>query len=307
MSENKIIVTAGKVGADMDVVACVIAYSELLKLEGKKSIPVIPGEFTASVTPNTLVWANNYQNNYESDGSEDFVIVDISDPDYCPDFVDKNKIIEVYDHRYGFQDYWKDIIQDRAHIEIVASCGTLIWEEFKKRGKSNNISKNSAKLLLASIISNSLNFKTPLTTDRDRNAYAELKEITGLNDDWVGGYFAEQEKMLEKDFKKYFIADTNIYKIGVEQFVIGQIELWDATNLLKEKKDEIHEVMEDYKSFPWIVNILNIEKGFNYIYSNSKEGRRLIEDKIGLTFKDNIAITDKLLLRKHLTKILRGI
>jgi len=301
----KIIVTAGKDSADIDAVACVIAYSELLNLEDKTSIPVIAGQFTASVTPTTLKWATNYENSYTPDGSERFVLVDMSDPEYSPIFVAQDRINEVYDHRHGYQSYWREKIRDCSHIEMVAACGTLIWEEFKKRSKSQDISDNSAKLLLASIVSNSLNFKTPLTTKRDRTAYAELKEITGLSEDWVNEYFLEQKRTLLGNFEKYLSADTNVYKINSENFVIGQVELWDAEKILSKKRNEIDSVMEKYKLFPWIVNILNIEKGFNYIYSKSESGKKIMEKKLGLVFENDVAKTNKLLLRKYITKILR--
>jgi len=81
---NKItqtIVTAGAKGADIDVFACAVAYAELLRLEGHEATPVIADSFTSSVTPSILKWGAEYKTEYEPDGSENFVLVDISDPD----------------------------------------------------------------------------------------------------------------------------------------------------------------------------------------------------------------------------------
>lgn len=301
----KTIVTAGAKGVDIDVFACAVAYSELLNLEGGESTPVVVGEFTMSVTPSILAWGAKYESECMPDGSEQFVLVDISDPEHIPSFVDIERITEVYDHRYGHEEFWKERISNDSHIEMVGSCGTLIWEEFKKRDKLKEISTTSAKLLLASIVSNTLNFKSSLVTERDRSAYSELSSITGLSNEWIEKYFREQEEILLKDFKKYLETDTKQFKLGSEEFVIGQIELWNADDIFEAKKDDIHQVMQRYEPIPWMVNISNISKGFNYIYSEHLEAQRKLEEVLGIQFENGTAKTKKLLMRKHIMKLLR--
>ena len=301
----KTIVTAGAKGADIDVFACAIAYAELLRLEEREAIPVIAGSFTSSVTPSILKWNAEYKTEYEPDGSEGFVLVDISDPDHFPAFVSHDRINEVYDHRHGHEDYWQERLKENAHIEMVGSCGTLIWEQFKKRGKEKDISMTSAKLLLASIVSNNLAFRSPLTTEPDKSAYADLSTMTDLGDEWIAEYFLEQEKILLDDFERYVRADTKVFKIAEDDFAIGQIEMWDATDLLNTKQTELDAIMAEFEPTPWIVNILNISKGFNFVYSKSPRGKELFEQKVNLKFDGDIAKTNDLLMRKYLMKILR--
>ncbi len=302
----KTIVTARVEGVDIDVFACVIAYVELLRLEGHEAIPVIAGSFTSSVTPSILKWDAEYKTEYEPDGSESFVLVDISDPDHFPAFVSQERISEIYDHRHGHEDYWQKRLKENSHIEMVGSCGTLIWEQFKKRGKEKDISITSAKLLLASIVSNNLAFQSPLTTERDRSAYADLSTMTSLGDDWIAEYFLEQEKILLDDFERYVRADTKVFKIADEDFAIVQIEMWDATDLLNTKRAELDAIMTELEPTPWIVSILNISKGFNFVYSKSPRGKDLFEQKVNLKFDGNVAKTDDLLMRKYLMKVLRN-
>lgn len=301
----KTIVTAGAKGADIDVFACAIAYAELMHFEGHEAIPVIAGSFTSSVTPSILKWDAEYKTKYESDGSENFVLVDISDPDHFPAFVSHDRISEVYDHRHGHEDYWQERLKENSHIEMVGSCGTLIWEQFKKRGKEKDISMISAKLLLASIVSNNLAFRSPLTTERDKSAYADLSAMTGLGDDWIAEYFLEQEKILLDDFERYVRADTKVFKITEDDFAIGQIEMWDATDLLNTNRTELDAIMADFEPTPWIVNILNISKGFNFVYSKSTRGKELFEQKTSFKFDGDVAKANDLLMRKYLMKVLR--
>ncbi len=301
---ERIVVTAGEGGPDIDVLACVAAYAELLALEGKEAIPVIPGNFTSSVTPSVLKWGAKYETNYVPVGSEKFVLVDISNPERFPDFVNLDHVSEIYDHRYGHEEYWKEKLRENSHIEMVGACGTLIWEEFKKRGKSNEITLCSARLLLASIVSNTLNFKLSITTERDKTAYAELKEISDLPDNWVISYFAEQEKTLLSDFKKYLQADTVVTKAGGIDCFIGQLELWNTDKVFAIKREEIDSVMEEHEPLPWMVNIVDISKGVSYLYSKSENAKKIINDKMQLSFEDDIATTKELMLRKQLRKIL---
>lgn len=302
---DTIVVTAGAKGADIDVLACAIAYAELLKLEGKEAIPVVAGKFTSSVTPTVLGWGAEFQRSYEPAGAERFVMVDISDPDHFPNFVAHDRIAEIYDHRYGHEEFWQEKLGGNAKIEMVGACGTLIWEEYLKRDKTKKISEASARLLLASVVSNTLNFRSPQTTERDSAAFEQLSIKANLPDGWVETYFKEQEDILFENFEDCVVADTKRFKIHEGDFVIGQIELWDAERVVEERIDELHEIMSRYEPIPWIVNIINISKGFNYIFSKSEAGKKSVQEILDVTFNDGIAQTEGLLMRKHLMKKLR--
>ena len=297
---SKIIVTAGRQGADIDVLACVVAYAELLRLEGKEGLPVVAGNFTASVTPSILAWGAQYESSYTPTGTEEFVLVDISEPDHVPDFLDLDRVREVYDHRHGFETFWNERLGSDAHIEDIGACGTQIWEEFVKRGKTNEISETAARLLLASIVSNTLNFQGTVTTERDKKAYEELKPFANLPEDWVHLYFAEQETLLQENFTELFKTDTKRFQIGEGEFVIAQLELWDASSILETRISDIDSLMKEYEPAPWIVNIASISHGRSFLYSTSEEGKRIIAGLLDVTFTGNIAQTKHLVLRKEI-------
>lgn len=298
------IVTGGAKAADIDVLACVVAYAELLTLEGKHGIPVIAGSFTMSVTPSILEWGAKHEKEHNTQADDNFVLVDISDPEHVPAFVAIDQVTEVYDHRAGHEDFWTQKLGSNSHIEMVGACGTLIWEEFKKRNHRQNISNIAAKLLLASIVSNTLNFRGPITTERDRLAYAELKEITGITDEWVSAYFLEQENVLFADFKNYLKADMKTFETSFGEIAVGQLELWDVGTSIQARTSEIDEAMREYSPRPWIVNIPNISKGYNYIYSSNTQGQRIVEEKLHVRFTNNFARTERLMMRKEVMKVL---
>jgi inorganic pyrophosphatase/exopolyphosphatase len=159
-------------------------------------------------------------------------------------FVAHERIAEVYDHRYGHQDYWAEKLGENAHVEMVGSCGTLIWEEYIKRNKSDQISLVSAKLLLASVVSNNLAMKSELTTPRDISAYNELLKITGLDETWVSSYYFEQEASLLSNFKEYVEADTKIIDTRFGDVAIGQLEIWNGDSFIEQRSEALGTIME---------------------------------------------------------------
>jgi len=173
------VITAGETFTDIDVFACVCAYAELLNLEGKKTEIVLPGVLNSSITPTLQSWKIPYVT-APTETDYDVVIVDVSELAYVAKFVKPEQVVEVYDHRFGFQDFWKEKIGDNAHIEYVGACATLIWEEYKKRGYAEKISKVSANLLTIAILSNTLNFGASVTDQRDVVAFEDLKKYIDL-------------------------------------------------------------------------------------------------------------------------------
>src|SRR3989344_8563469 len=127
---RKIVVTSGQPFTDIDALACATAYMELLKKEGKEAETVLPGSLNKSITKKIKKWKLNFSKNPKFNHAK-YVLVYISEPIYFADFVKEKDVIEVFDHRTGFENYWKERIGSKAKIETVGSCTTLIWEEFE--------------------------------------------------------------------------------------------------------------------------------------------------------------------------------
>jgi inorganic pyrophosphatase/exopolyphosphatase len=274
--QKRIIVTAGAAGSDIDVYACAIAYAELLKLRGYDAIPVISPNYTASVTQSVLLWGNTPYTSYIPQKHDDYVIVDMSDPAHIPPFVNHARIREVYDHRYGFQSYWSNHLQNGVHIDLVGSCGTLIWEQYRDHGYLDTLSLTAARLLFASIVSNCLAMRAPITTDRDRNAYDHLKAKAHFADAWIATYFHEQECALLSDFAAFVHADTKCFRSPYGDIAIAQIELWDAQGIYEKKKEALADVMSTYDKVIWFANILDISRGRNIIFSRHTHAREIL-------------------------------
>jgi len=223
---NKIIVTTGQPFTDIDALACALAYTQLLTLKGKDSECILPGPLNKSATEKIKKWNLKFSKNPEGSKAK-YVLVDISESKYFASFVKEDDVSEVYDHRKGFEEFWKNKLGNSSHIEMVGSCATLIWEEFVARVDPLKISELSVNLLSTAIISNTLNFQASVTTQRDKDSFKEMAKITNLPRNWAETYYSEQDKEVEGDIKSAILNDTK----NIEPIIV-QLELWDSKKII---------------------------------------------------------------------------
>ncbi|HPD74175.1 MAG TPA: DHH family phosphoesterase [bacterium] len=304
---NKIGVTQAIYTSDMDSLACNIAYTELLNLEGKNATAYVPKDPAHTVTKEIKSWDFKYETEPSKENLQDldFVLVDTTDPHTFPKFVKEEKIIEIYDHHVGYEDYWIKKLGGRAKIETIGSCATLIWEEFKKRGFGEKISQTSAKMLYAAIISNTLNFKASITSHRDVEAFQEISIIADMPKGWVEKYFIDQEEYIYQNPRQAILDDIKIIEfpnMGTK-FTIGQIELWESKKFVNDYKPLIKEVLDNFDHKKWFFNAPCISMGKTYVLTENEEIRNILENNFGFIFKNEIGESDKLIERKEFVKV----
>lgn len=297
------IVTVGEVFTDIDAVACVIAYVELLRLEGKTAEAFLPGTLNNSVTRSIREWGLDYLTTPSTPDAE-YVVMDVSDPKYIATAATTGTIAEVYDHHPGFEAYWQERLGERSHIEPIGACATLVWEAFEKRGKANEISLVSARLLAAAILSNTLNFGAVITHERDHRAFQTLWKRSDLPDTWIAAYFAEQEAAVTGNVTQAIIDDTKVFTIDTVPFpfTIGQLELWDGSSFLKRESPTVKAALETFGHPHWIMSIPSLSELRNHFYCENTELKAVFERGLGLKFEGDYATSDRLWLRKEILK-----
>lgn len=305
---STIAVTGGEQFTDIDVLACAIVYAELLRLEGKAAEAVLPGVLNSSCTKMVRSWPLKYRTS-PSDDVSGYVVVDVSEPAYIAKHATPEKIVEIYDHHFGFQDIWRERLGAHAHIEHVGACATLIWEEYKKRGHADRISPLAADLLAVAIVSNTLNFGAQVTDPRDIAAFEELKPFVTMPASWPARYFTElQEENQHGDVEENIKNDTKtIAAPGRAQIVMGQMELWDGREFIPTHKAAIGRVLGGFGVEDWFMSVPSISERKNYLYAPSQKMRDLLARLVGASFTGDIGETDRLWLRKEIRrKMLEG-
>lgn len=303
---SNIIVAAGDLYTEIDVLACAIAYKELLTLQGRDSRAVLPGPLNKSITKSILTWPLVYDKSVEHvDKDSEFVVVDISEPAYLAKFVDHNRIIRLFDHHFGFEKYWQEKYGDKASIERVGACATQIFEEFEKAGLVGKISRLSANLLYTAIVSNTLYFKAAVTDKRDVSAFDKLKKFIDLPPNWIETYFREQSEFAMQHPYKAVKEDTITITTGLSHdLTIGQLELWDSKEFMSKYIDEAIRALESFGSEHWFLTSPSISEGVNYIYAENAKVKTLLEEILAIHFEGSLAKTDILVMRKEIKRLL---
>lgn len=301
--KNQIIITAGSSYLDIDAYACCVAMRELLEHKGVKAIAYSNAHTNYSVVQ-SLVNKGEILKELPADFNEvdsRYIIVDVSDPNYIKDSVPLDKVVEVYDHHTGFEEYWQNRIGDNSKIEFIGAAATLVYREWKKSGLEHQISKSTALLLIAAILDNTLDLTSPITTKEDCETYQELCKKADIGDEWRALYFSEVQASIEADLKNAIFGD--IKRISDNDILppnFAQLTIWDAQRILN-KLEQIRHWFEDSKG-SWMINIIDIKHRISYFVCDDFYHQKEIENIFGVLFKDCVAKSDITYLRKEIIK-----
>lgn len=300
-----IFITSGEVATDIDILACVVAYKELLKLRNIESEIVLRGKPTLSIPKKflDLKFPSELPANYD-ESTDKFVIVDLSVIKYMSTFVKPDKIIEIFDHRFGVGEDWRNLPNAKTTIERVGSCATLIYEEFVKSGLENKISEASAELICYAIISNTLNLQSKNTSERDIDAFNKLKPIADFTDEKIAEYYCDVDTTFAKDPIAMIKTDAKTYEILGFKFIFLQAELWDAKARLDYCKDLICMYMKDQPIKEWVLTCPSIKEGKNYLLTNQDSKLiPILGQIIKANFNGNYGETSEIYLRKEIMEL----
>jgi inorganic pyrophosphatase/manganese-dependent inorganic pyrophosphatase len=298
------IITGGEKYTDIDLLVCAVAYKELMDLEGIESQIVLRGELNESV-PNSLkekVKDFEIRNTFPKEYN-DVVILDVSSPDYISSGINEDEIVEIYDHHFGYEEYWNSKKNVYSKIEPVGSCTTLIFEEYLKRG--HEMSQLVVDLFYLTTIVHTLNLQSSVTSQRDIQALDFLKNRTSLTEDSIEKYFTEVEKDIVKNPIKSMTNDTKIMEIGGKRIGIIQLEFWNAKEFLITNYECIKKMLHDMDTDIAFYTSPSIEEGFNYILARDEESVDILNCILDCNEANGYLMTEKLFLRKEIVKKLQ--
>lgn len=191
------------VNPDLDGLAGATAYAELLNAKGRRAVAA----FFGKPHNEALYVLDRFDivQPTELSSSEEFnevILIDCSEVNHLEGNIPLEKVIEIIDHRkVNDADKFPNAT---TQIELVGAAATLVAEKFIQ--SNIPISLNSAVLLHAAIISSTLNFKASVTTDRDKNVFTWLKDMTQLGDEFVRELFSKNLILLVLNLRKPCVA-----------------------------------------------------------------------------------------------------
>lgn len=302
---KKILITS-YTNPDVDGVSCAFAYAELLQKEGYDAVAGIFGsphpeaqfvlnKFNIDDIANAELLLSDYQ---------EVIFVDSSDLDTLPSPIRPEQVIEIIDHRKLHEA--EKFVNAHAQIELVGSCATLIAEKFYRQ----NIpaSKEAVVLLYSAIISNTINFKNNVTTDRDKKMAEWLKSQLELPENYIHDMFVYKSNFT-KPLKETIMSDLKILTINNKKISIGQLEIVDAEKFVTNNLGEIIKVLSEIKKEKvldyTLLSCIDLYLAKNFFVTTDDNCKELLENSLNIKFENGIAHTDYIIMRKELTPIIK--
>lgn len=191
---------------------------------------------------------------------DNVVIVDTNNPEELPEDLGNAKILKIVDHHKLAGLKTEEPLD--VFMKPVGSTSTLVFQRIGWEGLV--LDKSIAILLLSAILSDTLKFTSPTTTDQDKTAAEELAEISGLNiDKHAEAMFAAKSDLSGMSAKDVFLMDSKVFDFGGKKVRISSLETTKPQNA-KNVIDAIEKEMAEIKTnenldavFFFIVDILN--------------------------------------------------
>lgn len=200
-----------------------------------------------------------------SPGKKKVLLVDHNEYAQSADGLAEAEILEIVDH-HKIGDIATSVPIAFRNMPVGSTC-TIIFEMYRE----NNIDLTweMAGLLLSGIISDTLLFKSPTTTERDRLAVHSLNSILGLDlEQFAMEMFkvgtslegSSVEEIFYKDFKEFSLEE---YKMGISQVFTLDIE--DVFNRERQFTEFVSETHRNKGYFLTLLVVTDILKEGSYL------------------------------------------
>lgn len=302
---NKLVITYKN--ADLDCVASAYAYAEYLTKTGINASYYISGIVQDEVDIVCKLFNITLENKVKEIKDEEIIVVDTNTLSSI-DYVNPKKIVEFIDHHPDSGDikYCKNAVL--RLYEVGAVC-TIIAEMFKDN--NIDISRESAIFLYYGIISNTVNLKSKVTTERDINILKWLeKQCNEIDEKMISKIFEEKSKFDIQHLRRFMEVEEK-FVLNDDEMIIGQLEITNALEFLNKYKDNIDKIIKDvyndYKVKYVFINIIDILNGYHLIYASDENTVIYLEEKFSVSFVNGIYKEDSIMLRKEIKKFLKSL
>ncbi|MCP4322709.1 MAG: manganese-dependent inorganic pyrophosphatase [Psychromonas sp.] len=230
----------GHQNPDCDSLCSAIALAALFNKIGRPATPVLQGE------PNPEAMFLLEQAGFAtpeirtSVADEEIFLVDFSDWGQGTADMKKAKVRGIVDHHKLGDITTSEPLE--CWIWPVGCSATIVYNMYKFNNQTPDA--DVAKLMMGAIISDTVNFQGPTTTDIDKVAAKELAEIAGVADLAV---FAETQFEAKSDIAsvpaaELILRDQKVFEMAGDKLAIGQLELTSLETAFSKKADMLAEM-----------------------------------------------------------------
>lgn len=169
------------------------------------------------------------------------ILVDHNEPDQSIPGLDQSELLEILDHhRLGDVETRSPV---SIRMEPVGSTNTIVASMFFEHGVIP--SKSLAGLIAAGIISDTVMFKSPTCTEKDKRMAHRMAEIAGIQLETLGvEIFSAASDIAKKTPYELLMNDYKEFSIGERKMAVGQVTCMDIQELCEKEAELIAEMRE---------------------------------------------------------------
>ncbi len=234
----------GHKSPDTDSVTSAIAYAELKKAQGVDAVAVMQGELNPESTMVLDKFGFAAPEIMTDAAGKQVILVDHSDIAQAPDNLGDGEVVEIIDHhKIG------DVTTNNPILfcaQPVGCTGTVLKHLYDVN--KVEIPKNIAGIMLCAILSDTVLFKSPTTTDADKAACEVLAGIAGVADmeALAMEMFKAKSAVQGVPMKDLIFRDYKDFDMAGNKVGCGQLELVDLS-LVADMRDDLYKTLQEVK------------------------------------------------------------
>lgn len=291
----------GHKSPDTDATASALVWAWYLNNKGIEATAYVLG------TPNTETlfalkhWGFEVPELLNAVSSEDkVIIVDTNNPAELFDNINDTQIVQIIDHHKLVGG-----IETPGPIEIcikpLASCASVMYTLMTP--DEVHLMPNAIKgLMLSCILSDTLEFRSPTTTDKDKEIANSLAKSLEVNiNDYAIKMFEAKSDVSHFSDAELIKMDSKKYEVGGKKYRISVLET-TAPNIILDRKDSILETIASIKKeegldevLLFVIDILKEEATFFVANSAVKS---IAENSFNATVNSNLVVLPGVVSRK---------
>lgn len=293
-----IIYITGHKNPDTDSICSAIAYSELKNKLGSKTVPARLGNVSRETE-----FALNY---FKADApklmkdfpkDQNVILVDHNEKSQSIDNLKDVHLLEMIDHHRiaDIQTSYPIFFRN----EPVGCSSTIVASMYFENGIEP--SKKAAGLMCSAIISDTLLFRSPTTTPKDKEILKKLAKIADIDPEkYASEMFKAGTSLKGKTVEEIFNSDYKIFNLADKKVGVSQVTTMDIEGFDEYKKDMLHYMNKkiEAENFDVLLLLLTdiIKEGSMFIAAGKETS--IINKAFNVELKDNAVYVPGILSRK---------
>lgn len=294
------IYVVGHKSPDTDSVTSAITYANLKNALGmKEAVPAAAGDLNNETKFLLDYFKVPYPEKLTDATDKKVILVDHNEMAQAVDKLNMENIVEIVDHhKIGGLATGKPIFFLNEPVGATGGIIANLYEQNKV-----NISKEMAGLMMSAILSDTVLFKSPTCTPRDKAAVEKLAKIAGVDPMKFGMELLKAKSdMSSKSAKDILMGDFKKFDFSGTKAGVGQIEVMDLKDLEPKRKAILDEMnkMKDAEKLNMVVLMLTdvMKEASDILFVGDAAAAAGFEKAFGGKIANNSIYKEKVLSRK---------